>query len=75
MWAGISVYDNVVVARAPSIRFSLGTFIAELRLPANAPIRIEKTGTDEHHFTAWGLTGRLVDVYTIGPHGVMTLRR
>ncbi len=60
MWAGISTYDDEATAqRAAAQHPGLGHFIARLKIPVGAPVRIEKTGADAHHFTVWGAAGRL----------------
>lgn len=60
MWAGISTYDDEAAAHRTAVRYpTLGRFIARLEIPFGAPIRIEKTGTDAHHFTVWGAPRRL----------------
>ena len=61
MWAGVSTYDEATAARRVAAQYpNLGGFMVLLRLPAGSPIRIEKTGTDTHHFTVWGAPERLL---------------
>ena len=55
LWTGISVFDSEEGAREMARRFpTLGAFIAALRIPANAPIRAERTTATPGHFTLWG---------------------
>jgi hypothetical protein len=67
LWEGVSVYDQRRYARyRANERPRLGRFIAELRVPMDAPIRIERTGRSHGHYTVWGdaesLLGYVVDV-------------
>src|SRR5206468_2387895 len=55
MWEGISVYDYLAVAQTRAAGFPrpLG-WVAVLHIPPDAPILVEKTMRDPHHFTVWG---------------------
>jgi hypothetical protein len=54
MWAGVSVYDDADHALVIARRLGLGAFLGQLQIPVDGSVRIEKTGTDVHHFTLWG---------------------
>lgn len=53
---GISLYNTVQQAcnQAASAPRLGGRFIAELRIPSDAPVTIERTGTQRGHHTLWG---------------------
>lgn len=54
--SGLSVFDSLEQAR----RIGTGPpwhgsgFIAELRVPNDAPVKIERTGRQRGHYTLWG---------------------
>jgi hypothetical protein len=55
LWEGVSLYDQRRYARYRATeRPRLGRFIAEVHIPVDAPIRIERTGRSHGHYTAWG---------------------
>ena len=61
MWSGISVYDTLNRARRLAARRpELGRFIAAVRIPDDAPVVIERTGSRAGHHTIWGDPGRLL---------------
>jgi hypothetical protein len=67
LWAGVSVYDQRLYARYRAVeRPRLGRFIAEIHIPGDAPVRIERTGRSHGHYTVWGepeiLLGYVTDV-------------
>ena len=65
LWEGISFFDQRRYARYRATeRPQLGRFIAELQIPVDAPIRIERTGRSHGHYTAWGDPGTLLDYVT-----------
>lgn len=54
LWAGLSAFATEAQARRNARRYTrLGRFIATLGIPADAPVRIERTGRPGHH-TVWG---------------------
>ena len=54
VWDGISVYRTATQERNKARDHPfLGRFIAELSIPDDAPIRVEKTYGRGHH-TVWG---------------------
>jgi hypothetical protein len=71
---GISVNATLAQARnraraVPSLRNL--RFVAELLIPDDAPIKIERTGRARGHYTLWGdpdvLLGYVVAVYPVEP--------
>jgi hypothetical protein len=53
---GISLYNTIqqarnLAARTPNLG---GGFIAEFRIPDDAPVTIERTGIQRGHHTLWG---------------------
>lgn len=53
-WEGVSVYGTAHQARKKARQYpTLGQYIAELRVPGDAPIEAERTGSSNHH-TLWG---------------------
>ncbi|MGH2560337.1 MAG: hypothetical protein ACRDJH_14845 [Thermomicrobiales bacterium] len=67
LWEGVSVYDQRRYARRMALRAPhLGHFLAELHLPADAPILAERTTKSHGHYTLWGdpafLLGCVVDI-------------
>lgn len=55
LWDGISTHDSPQQSRQMAGLFPLlGSYIAELRIPAGAPVRCERTLTSEGHYTLWG---------------------
>jgi hypothetical protein len=53
VWSGISVYDTKERCRKKAAQFGLGTHIAELTIPADAPIQRGAIGRGGH-CTLWG---------------------
>ena len=55
-WAGISVFDTRERAERLARRrnFALGAFVAELRIPDDAPVLVRKT-FGPGHYTLWGV--------------------
>ena len=55
LWRGISLYSTLMAAiqRAHDSPW-LGSFVAELNIPDDVPLRIEQTGRQREHYTAWG---------------------
>lgn len=52
---GISVYNTEQQARNTATDFPwLGRYIAELRIPHDAPVTIERTTSTRGHYTVWG---------------------
>jgi hypothetical protein len=53
---GISLYNTLQQARNQMRRLPAARrgFIAELHLPANSPVTIERTGSQRGHHTLWG---------------------
>jgi len=61
LWSGISAYETMEQARAKAERSPwLGAHIAELRVPADGPIRYERTTRSAGHYTLWGEPGDLL---------------
>ena len=61
LWSGISVYDTLDRARRLAARRpELGRFVAMVRIPDDASIRFERTGSRAGHHTMWGDPGRLL---------------
>ncbi|MFN8514442.1 MAG: hypothetical protein U0232_07275 [Thermomicrobiales bacterium] len=52
-WAGISTFDTEARCRAKAADYDLGTFIAEVDIPDDAPIRIGQVNR-RGHCTIWG---------------------
>ena len=51
---GLLMYDSEVVARATARRFPfLGVYLAIVRIPTGALVRVEQT-LGEGHYTVWG---------------------
>jgi hypothetical protein len=60
MWGGVSAHDDAGTSREMRQLFpKLGDFIALLQIPPDAPIRVEKTGGNPHHYTIWGAPAAL----------------
>ena len=58
-WAGISVFDDLEVARQRARDVPvLGRYVAELRIPGDAPVLI-RPSVGEHHWTLVGGAGVL----------------
>ncbi len=53
---GISLYNTEQQARNTAARlpWSANAFIAELRIPFDAPVDVERTTTSRGHHTLWG---------------------
>jgi hypothetical protein len=53
---GISLYNTLLQARklGAGPPWHGSGFIAELRIPDNAPLTIERTGRQRGHYTLWG---------------------
>jgi hypothetical protein len=69
LWEGISVYDDRLAAERTARRFPvLGGFIAELRIPDDAPVTYRQT-FQPTHYTLWAepdlLVGLIVAVSTV----------
>lgn len=64
--SGISLFDTLQRARA----FAAGPpwhgagFIAELRIPAGAPVTVERTGRQRGHHTLWGAPDAILSYIT-----------
>jgi hypothetical protein len=55
LWTGLSAFDTESRARRMGRRYPwLGSYIAELLIPADAGIRWERTTATRGHFTIWG---------------------
>ncbi len=56
LWDGLSSYDRESRARArgKGMPWLGGAFIAELDIPAQATIRVERTTKSKGHYTIWG---------------------
>ena len=55
LWDGISVYATAPQARRTARKFSrLGSCLAQLDIPDDAPLRIERTRHHRGHHTIWG---------------------
>jgi hypothetical protein len=53
-WRGLSHHDTLDAARAKGSQSPwLGHYVAEVRVPAGAAIRIEQTVHDPTHYTLW----------------------
>lgn len=66
-WTAVSTHDTIEASRAVQRRFPrTGAFIARVEIEDEAPVRVEQTGTDLHHFDVWaepaGLLARVVVV-------------
>ena len=53
LWDGISVFATFQQARNKANRYDLGRFIAEVLIPENSPIRVERTTRSPGHHTLW----------------------
>ncbi len=54
LWTGLSMWATEAQARRNARRFpALGGYIAVLRVPEDAPIRVDRTRGPGHH-TLWG---------------------
>jgi hypothetical protein len=71
-WRGVSHYATPAAARVRA-RLSphLGAYVARVRIPAGAPVRIEQGGRDPDHYTVWAepaeLVGCVVSVEPVEP--------
>lgn len=56
LFSGISLYNTEQQARrtARGLPWHGNAFIAELKIPLDAPVEIEKTTTSRGHHTLWG---------------------
>ena len=55
LWAGLSVNATEAQARRRARQYpTLGAHIARLELPADAPVRVERTTRIPGHHTLWG---------------------
>ena len=62
LWNGISVYATEAQARGLARRIpAVGGYIAEIELPDDLGLRIERTGPGRGHHTVWGEPGALLD--------------
>ncbi len=62
LWDGISVYATEAQARGPARRIpALGGYIAEVELPDDPGLRVERTGPGRGHHTVWGEPSALLD--------------
>jgi hypothetical protein len=68
-WRGVSFYATLAAARLRAqLSPQLGSHIAEVRIPTDAPVRIEQAGRDPDHYTVWAEPGDLRDwVVSIEP--------
>lgn len=64
LFRGISLYNTRQQARnqAAGRPWRGNAFIAELQIPGDAPVTIERTGTRRGHYTLWG-----------NPHDILAL--
>lgn len=54
--AGISVFDDIELARKKAIRFPmLGALLAEVTVPDDSSVRFERTTSSRGHHTMWGI--------------------
>jgi hypothetical protein len=54
LWWGVSVYDSERGARKTAQRRAhLGRYVAQLEIPDDAPVRVERTGHGVGHHTVW----------------------
>lgn len=54
MAEGISVNATLAQARSRARSFNLGRYVAEIRIPGDASLTVERTGTNRGHYTIWG---------------------
>jgi hypothetical protein len=60
-WEGVSVYDSFGRARSVALRYPrIGTFIAELEIAEDGPVRYAQTLSDPRHFDLWGEPGDML---------------
>ena len=53
-WRGVSFYATPAAARLRAqLSPQLGNHIAEVRIPDDAPVRIEQAGRDPNHYNVW----------------------
>jgi hypothetical protein len=53
-WQGVSLYRSTHAAhRRAELAPEIGRYLAEVRIPADASVRIEQTGRDSDHYTVW----------------------
>jgi len=64
MWSGVSTYDNAETAREQARRYTLGDFIAILRVEPNTGFRVEQTSRRTDHYTLWGTATALLATVT-----------
>jgi hypothetical protein len=70
-WSGVSHYDSAqAAATAAREKPRLGQYVAAVRIPADAPVRIEQTGRVQAHYTIWAepslLLSWVVSVTAVG---------
>lgn len=69
-WRGVSHYASFVAA-TDALRAApgLGGYIATVRIPLDAAVRVEQTGRNRDHFTVWAdattLLGLVVSVVPV----------
>lgn len=60
-WRGVSFQDSLESALTKSTESPwLGRYVAEVRIPVGAAVRIEQTGRDRSHYTVWAEPGDLL---------------
>lgn len=65
LWDGLSVYDSLAGAEQKArLSPALGSWVAELAIPAHATISFERTTRERGHFTLWGEPGELLRCVT-----------
>jgi hypothetical protein len=53
-WRGVSVYATQAAARLRArLSPQLGSYIAEVRIPDEAVVRIEQSGREPDHYNVW----------------------
>ncbi len=61
IWRGVSHHDtrDPAMAKASASPW-LGRYVAEIRVPPEAAVRIEQTGRDPTHYTIWAHSAALL---------------
>lgn len=60
LWRGLSHFDTLEAARAAARNTpALGHFVAEIAVPDDDSVEVERTGR-AGHYTMWGSPGRLL---------------
>ena len=73
LWDGLSVYATLAQAQRKARQSPMiGAYVAELRLPDDVTIRVERTTREAGHHTVWGPAERIlacvVEVVPADPH-------